>query len=74
MLMGMQSVWVMGDREEVLGKVGWPDVQGYLDFGGSVMGNETWWPNVNEYFKDVDVEGDGDIEGGGDNKELEEGG
>lgn len=47
----MQSVWVMGDREEVLGKVGWPDVQGYLEFGGSVMGNETWWPRVDEFFE-----------------------
>jgi FtsP/CotA-like multicopper oxidase with cupredoxin domain len=50
MLMGMQTVWVVGDRHEVLNRVGFPDVIGYLAFGGSVVGNETRWPRVVEHF------------------------
>jgi len=50
MLMGMQTVWVMGDYETLTSEVGYPDVQGYLNFGGSVNGNATRWPSVMEYF------------------------
>jgi len=40
----------MGNSTEVLGKVPYPEVTGYLDYGGSVMGNETHPPEVVEYF------------------------
>jgi len=50
MIMGMQTVWVMGDREQLLDEVGYPDVQGYLTYGGSVTGNATKWPKVIEHF------------------------
>lgn len=33
MIMGMQTVWVMGNETEVLGKVPRPDVEGYLTVG-----------------------------------------
>ncbi|TVY13400.1 Multicopper oxidase aurL2 [Lachnellula arida] len=46
MLMGMQTLWVMGNKTEVLGKVGYPDVAGYLQYGGSVYGNASRWPSV----------------------------
>ena len=46
MIMGMQTVWVMGNESEVLRMAGTPEVEGYLTFGGSVVGNETHWPEV----------------------------
>jgi L-ascorbate oxidase len=45
----MQTVWVMGNETEVLGKVPTPEVQGYLTYGGDVYGNESHWPNVVKY-------------------------
>jgi len=52
MVMGMQTVWVMGNETEVLGKVPRPEVEGYLIYGGSVNGNESHAPNVVHYFDD----------------------
>ena len=43
MIMGMQTVWVMGNATEILG-VPVEYVQGYLEYGGSVYGNETFDP------------------------------
>ncbi|PBP16992.1 hypothetical protein BUE80_DR012251 [Diplocarpon rosae] len=48
MVMGMQTVWVMGTAEEVMGRVPRPDVEGYLTFGGDVVGDERHWPAVVE--------------------------
>ena len=45
MIMGMQTVWVMGNQSELL-KVPYPDVTGYLDYGGSVYGNDSYSPRV----------------------------
>ena len=45
MVMGMQTVWVMGDESEIMG-VPLSHVQGYLEYGGSVYGNETHDPRV----------------------------
>lgn len=42
------QVWVFGNYTDVTSKVGQPDYNGYLDFGGSVVGNETHWPEVVE--------------------------
>lgn len=33
MIMGMQTVWVMGDRKDIL-KLPKPQVEGYLTYGG----------------------------------------
>lgn len=49
MLMGMQTVWVMGNESEVLGKVPKPDVEGYLAYGGDVYGDENKYPSVVEF-------------------------
>ena len=46
---GMQTVWVMGNETEVLGKVPRPEVEGYLAYGGDVYGNESHWPTVVDY-------------------------
>ncbi len=46
MIMGMQTLWVMGNETELLGKVPRPEVEGYLTYGGDVVGNETHYPNV----------------------------
>lgn len=40
MVMGMQTVWVFGDAADIL-EVKYPDVTGYLEYGGSVNGNAT---------------------------------
>lgn len=40
----------MGNQSEVLGLLGVPGVEGYLTYGGSVVGNETNHPEVIEFF------------------------
>ncbi|KAJ4304489.1 hypothetical protein N0V90_000015 [Kalmusia sp. IMI 367209] len=45
MVMGMQTVWVFGDANDVL-KVPKPEVEGFLNFGGNVYGNKTHAPEV----------------------------
>lgn len=40
----------MGNSSEVLGLVPEPEVEGYLTYGGSVVGNETYSPEVVEFF------------------------
>lgn len=39
----------MGNSSEVLGMVPRPEVEGYLTYGGSVVGNETYAPQVVDY-------------------------
>jgi len=51
MLMGMQTIWVFGNETEVLGKVGFPEVEGYLVYGGNAYGNESHSPQM-VHFKD----------------------
>ncbi|KAK0099391.1 hypothetical protein ONS96_008419 [Cadophora gregata f. sp. sojae] len=48
MLMGMQTIWVMGNAKQVM-KVDRLDVQGYLTYGGDVVGDENRWPSVVEF-------------------------
>lgn len=50
LLIRFLQAWVMGNRTEVLSLIDRPGVEGYLDFGGSVVGNETHPPEVVEYF------------------------
>lgn len=45
MVMGMQTVWVMGNETEIL-NVSVKDILGYLEYGGSVNGNSTHAPHV----------------------------
>ncbi|KID74081.1 Multicopper oxidase aurL2 [Metarhizium brunneum] len=52
MIQGMQTVWVNGDAEDIL-KVGKPDVEGYLLYGGNVYGNESHTPQV-VHFDEMD--------------------
>lgn len=58
MVMGMQTLWVTGNSSEVLtlkggegDDTGVQGLEGYLMYGGSVMGNETHAPQV-VHFKD----------------------
>jgi L-ascorbate oxidase len=55
MIMGMQSVWVMGDYSQITG-IPLADAAGYLAWGGSVNGNETFDPTVVHFFGDDDDE------------------
>ena len=40
MVQGMQTVWVFGNAEDIM-RVGRPDVDGYLEYGGNVSGKES---------------------------------
>lgn len=50
MIMGMQSVWVMGNASEITRGMSSGYVQGYLDYGGDAYGNASYDPLVNHYF------------------------
>jgi L-ascorbate oxidase len=52
-VIGMQTVWVMGNQTEIMA-VPAEHVQGYLSYGGSVNGNETHHPHV-VHFKGGDA-------------------
>lgn len=45
MIMGMQSVWVMGEYEEIA-RIPYSGAKGYLDFGGTAYGGEDISPIV----------------------------
>lgn len=45
MIMGMQTVWVMGEWEDIA-RFPEPYVEGYLEFGGSAYGNDSFVPSV----------------------------
>jgi len=49
----MQTVWVMGNETEVL-TVPIEHIHGYLNYGGSVNGNDTHDPHV-VHFAGLDV-------------------
>ena len=49
MAMGMQSVWVMGDYEQIA-RIPHYAAAGYLEYGGSAYGNETYDPLVVSYY------------------------
>ena len=49
----MQTVWVMGNETEIM-TVPIEHIQGYLQYGGSVNGNDTHDPHV-VHFKDGDT-------------------
>jgi hypothetical protein len=50
--MGMNTVWSFGDAVDIVGQYPQPYVSGYLDYGGSAYGNETYDPLVNHFFPD----------------------
>ncbi|KAM0231823.1 hypothetical protein ACHAP5_010923 [Fusarium lateritium] len=50
-VMGMATVWVFGDAEDIRGKFpAAPYSQGYLNYGGSAYGSEDTEPVVNHYY------------------------
>ncbi|KAK9374435.1 Cupredoxin [Lipomyces chichibuensis] len=49
MIMGMQTVWVFGDREDIR-SLPYESVQGYLTYGGDAYGSNTRWPRVMHYW------------------------
>ena len=52
MIQGMQTVWLHGDSADIL-KVGYPDVTGYLTYGGDVYGNATHAPTVIHFYETI---------------------
>lgn len=49
MQMGMQTVWVKGDYEQIA-RIPHYDAVGYLQYGGSAYGNETFAPSYVHQF------------------------
>lgn len=49
MIMGMQTVFVFGDREQIVRQTGTASY-GYLTFGGPAYGNSSHWPEVMHFF------------------------
>ncbi|KAK1986938.1 L-ascorbate oxidase [Colletotrichum cereale] len=49
MVMGMQSVWVMGDYQDITG-IPAVDASGYMQYGGNAVGNATFAPSVVHFF------------------------
>ncbi|KAF9870881.1 hypothetical protein CkaCkLH20_11553 [Colletotrichum karsti] len=45
MVMGMQTVWVMGDYQDITG-IPFVDAAGYLEYNGNATGNATYAPTV----------------------------
>lgn len=48
-ILGMQSVWVIGNASEIQ-KTPTELSSGYFTYGGSVYGNVTYYPEVCEQF------------------------
>ncbi|KAI1339851.1 multicopper oxidase [Xylariaceae sp. FL0016] len=55
MVMGMQTVWVFGDAASILREIPEPYVAGYLEYGGSAYGNDSYDPLVLSYFDDTSI-------------------
>lgn len=47
---GMQTVWVFGDAAQIVAEIPQPYVEGYLTYGGSAYGNDTYDPLVVPWF------------------------
>ena len=50
MILGMQSVWIMGNSSQITRGVPTDLVEGYLTYGGNVYGNSTYDPLVTHFF------------------------
>lgn len=50
MIVGMQSVWVMGNASQITHGTSADLVSGYLTYGGNAYGNSSYDPLVNHYF------------------------
>lgn len=48
----MQSIWVVGDAEDII-SIPLHLSKEYFTYGGSVYGNVTHSPGVNEYFDET---------------------
>ncbi len=47
---GMQTAWVFGDAASILREIPEPYIAGYLNYGGSAYGNESYDPLVLTYY------------------------
>ncbi|KAI0438279.1 L-ascorbate oxidase [Xylaria telfairii] len=50
MVMGMQTAWVFGDAASILHDIPEPYIAGYLNYGGSAYGNDSYDPLVLTYY------------------------
>lgn len=47
---GMQTAWVFGDALSILREIPEPYIAGYLNYGGSAYGNDSYDPLVLTYY------------------------
>jgi L-ascorbate oxidase len=52
MIMGMQSVWIMGNASQITRGTTPYLMTGYLTYGGNAYGNAHYDPLVNHYYDD----------------------
>ncbi|ORX33315.1 L-ascorbate oxidase [Kockovaella imperatae] len=52
MIMGMQTAWVFGNATEIQ-KIPLAEASGYLTYGGSAYGNQSYDPIVYHYYEDT---------------------
>ncbi|GAB1212780.1 hypothetical protein ATERTT37_001927 [Aspergillus terreus] len=50
MIMGMQTVWMMGNASEITRGVSPESLEGYLNYGGDAYGNASYDPIVQHHF------------------------
>ena len=46
---GMQTVWVFGNTSEIR-RIPYPEISGYLVYGGEAYGNSSYSPVVNHAY------------------------
>jgi hypothetical protein len=46
----MQTVWVFGNIEDILEEIPQPYIDGYLQYGGSAYGNDTYDPLMMHWY------------------------
>lgn len=46
----MQTVWVFGNATDILREIPHPYIEGYLDYGGSAYGNDSYDPLAFDFF------------------------
>lgn len=51
MIMGMQTVWIMGNASQITRETSPNLVEGYLSFGGDAYGNASYSPLVNHQYE-----------------------
>jgi len=50
MILGMQTVWIMGNASQITRGKSPDSMEGYLNYGGDAYGNASYDPFTNHHF------------------------